>query len=310
MACPSCGGNSRQLIAPGFFRCTSRVMTRSSGPGLSDPRLGPSVIETARECGAEYQEGVQTTGLECSCGTFAVGRCTECSQPKCGAHSGLYRGGKRLCGTCWRKADEAQATIAKEQAAEAEKRRLEKREAWRQRVLSDLAGTEPVERLLRVVGRFCERDSGRGQANAAIEELLGSPTWTLAQVKEWFCRHVTGSPLDEIKTVKKTFFGGEKYPKVAAWTFREASNTKYRFYDIDLFLDIAIADDGRVFYHSNKSKCWWPLEARGDDHLNFSHYGLLLVFEASGLQPVEAPPVGVISSADGNDGTRRLPRNA
>ncbi len=57
MTCPSCGGNSRTPIAPGFFRCTSLVTTRTGGPGLTNPRLGPPVIDATMECGQDYQEG-------------------------------------------------------------------------------------------------------------------------------------------------------------------------------------------------------------------------------------------------------------
>ena len=33
----------------------------------------------------------------CACGTFAIGRCVECSKPVCGQHSSMTRG-RRLCG--------------------------------------------------------------------------------------------------------------------------------------------------------------------------------------------------------------------
>jgi hypothetical protein len=102
-----CSGTNRLQLAPGFYRCTSTVIDRTGGPGLTNPRLGPPVIDTARECGFEYQEGGAGVTEYCGCGTLIVGRCAECSKPVCGVHSGMHAGKRRLCGSCWRAADEA-----------------------------------------------------------------------------------------------------------------------------------------------------------------------------------------------------------
>jgi hypothetical protein len=302
MACPSCGGNSRLLIAPGFYHCTSRIVTRSGGPGLTDLSLGPPVIETVSECGAEYQDGVPATAAACACGTFAIGRCAECSQPVCGTHSGIWGGGKRLCRDCRARASAAQAARKAEEDAEAERQLQEQRQAWRQRVLADLAGSEPIERLVRVVGRFSVPSAYTGyhgdQATTdvvAVDDLLGSHKWTLAQVAEWFCRRASGSPPHEITVVQKTKLGREKSARVAAWTFDNGATTTHQWYGDTNYDNIAIAKDGRIFV-SGSSRARFPLVPPHPGwvgkNVNLSYFGLLLVFKASGLQAVEAPPAG------------------
>ena len=97
MACPKCGGGERVEIAPGYYKCISTITDRSGGPGLTDPRLGPMVIESARVCGSEYQEGdSSTTNVMCWCRTFAVGQCVQCNRPVCGLHSTMAEKG-RIC---------------------------------------------------------------------------------------------------------------------------------------------------------------------------------------------------------------------
>lgn len=97
MPCPSCGGESRSPIAPGYWRCTSLVREDAPGPGLINPALGPPAFQTTRECGNEYVEVVGTPGLTCPCGTFAIGLCQQCSLPVCGIHSAILDD-SRLCG--------------------------------------------------------------------------------------------------------------------------------------------------------------------------------------------------------------------
>ena len=50
-------------------------------------------------CGHEYHEAAPLAveaGLACDCGTFAIGRCAECSRAICGTHSKVVDG-RRLC---------------------------------------------------------------------------------------------------------------------------------------------------------------------------------------------------------------------
>lgn len=49
-------------------------------------------------CETEYQEGAVSGAQICSCGTFAIGLCVECSRPVCGQHSAMLEE-RRLCGT-------------------------------------------------------------------------------------------------------------------------------------------------------------------------------------------------------------------
>lgn len=91
------------MITPNYFRCESTKVIGVTSRG--EP--------AAARCGFEYHEG-RGTGELCSCGMFAVGRCTTCARPMCGDHR--YRSGNSStwrCGPCLaeererrRKADE------------------------------------------------------------------------------------------------------------------------------------------------------------------------------------------------------------
>jgi hypothetical protein len=116
MSCPSCGGEERRALAPGLWLCISQVPVTSGGPGLTDPRLGPPVIQTMIECGYEYQEGrAEAPASSCACGTFAIGRCQSCDQPVCGRHGVLVLDRLR-CAAC-RRQDEDEAQRYAQQAA-------------------------------------------------------------------------------------------------------------------------------------------------------------------------------------------------
>jgi hypothetical protein len=101
MACPACGGVERQLLAPGFWRCTSSIRVENTTwvpDGLGGRR--PLVEASLRVCGHEYQETdavAVAAGLPvCACHTFAIGVCAKCGVAVCGAHSRLA-GGSRRC---------------------------------------------------------------------------------------------------------------------------------------------------------------------------------------------------------------------
>lgn len=89
MSCPSCGGTDREPIAPGWWRCTSRVTIAAPGPGLGAPptgQFGPEHLEATAVCGRQYAErtGNEDHGPLCDCGTFAIGICKECGRDVCG----------------------------------------------------------------------------------------------------------------------------------------------------------------------------------------------------------------------------------
>lgn len=99
--CPSCGGASREAIAPGFWRCTS-IRTMDTVTHVPDPQLPlgamrPLYGQTDVMCSHEYHEGpVPSITPACACGIFAIGLCRVCDVAACGYHSGL-EGGRFLC---------------------------------------------------------------------------------------------------------------------------------------------------------------------------------------------------------------------
>src|ERR1044072_7788989 len=213
MPCPNCGGHDREPIGPGFWRCTSiRVVTREpGGPGLPDPRLGPGVLYVQDEvvCRTEYQEGGQ--GLLCACQTFAIGRCAECGDPVCGIHSGVLQD-VRLC----RVHLAAEREKLDHARHDEERRELAEREdawcAWEDRVVSDLAGTPPVERIIRFlrvlpiaeledqIRRPAPRRPGLGKAVRDLlpdlwsGDLLAAPPWDHDEVHAWLEATIPPTP--------------------------------------------------------------------------------------------------------------------
>jgi hypothetical protein len=98
MACPACGGSSREEIAPGYWRCTTPVTTITPGPGVRGmPWTGPAESSHSDVCGTAYHEGPAAAGAPvCACGTFAIGICVDCSKPRCG-NCGAYLDGRFEC---------------------------------------------------------------------------------------------------------------------------------------------------------------------------------------------------------------------
>lgn len=109
MACPACGGTERQLLAPGYYRCTSvvTIVVPGFGPG------GRPVAEPhARVCDTTYQEGFG--GVPCAeHSLYSIGVCRECkAEPICGDCAG------RTCLRCRRKQEKETADAAAARAAE------------------------------------------------------------------------------------------------------------------------------------------------------------------------------------------------
>jgi hypothetical protein len=147
VGCPVCGGSEREQLAPGLWRCTSQrtVITEHGGPGLTNPAAGPGVIrrEHVVPCGTEYQEGggPGIVGVECRCGTFAIGRCSECREPVCGIHSTLIED-RRVCS----EHAEQKRRIAAEATAAAERTRAEaEAREQRERMAALEAVQDPAE---------------------------------------------------------------------------------------------------------------------------------------------------------------------
>jgi hypothetical protein len=298
MTCPSCGGNSRTPIAPGFYRCTSLVTTRTGGPGLTNSRIGPPVIDTTTECGQEYQEG-QSSGaaLTCNCGTFAIGLCAEDGKPICGTHSALFHG-RRLCSDCWHAADRRRADIEAEEGEAAERSHLEARAAWKNRVLAALAGVDDKERFVRVVaGLTYDGGSGQGSTDwGSVNELLGAhPSYTLRDIANWFLSRSGGVPTSNISIEHKTLFGGFKSRQHPAWVFNQGSTSMSQFKDAPAtHSDIAITPAGHI-YISGPMGGWWAVEELPSPGwvigtIGFSGHALHRMANMLTLNKIEPPP--------------------
>ena len=98
MACPTCGGDQRRTIAPGYFECLSERFVP-----VNEPRIDGLISPTDRVtvCGTRYQEGVGQSVDKCFCRTNAIGECFRCGVAVCGDHSDLLEG-RRLCKSCRR----------------------------------------------------------------------------------------------------------------------------------------------------------------------------------------------------------------
>jgi hypothetical protein len=85
--CPRCGGSSRILLAPGFFRCTSEIFEEQPTGAHPSGAFGPTFRVISYVCGFEYQEGTGQAGqsLCAEHALFAVGVCSRCrTAPVCG----------------------------------------------------------------------------------------------------------------------------------------------------------------------------------------------------------------------------------
>lgn len=153
MSCPTCSGTTRSPIAPGYWQCQSLREVRHQGPGFHDITKGPPVVIEHLPCGTRYHDGPPAdSAAECSCGTFAIGRCAECRQPVCGLHSG-YDDGQLLCLTHLEERRTRAAALLAAAAADrmaAERNRRTREEAsGSARVLTRIAHyDDPHERLL------------------------------------------------------------------------------------------------------------------------------------------------------------------
>lgn len=105
ITCPQCGGEDLKLISPGFYECESFD---------SDAYICHHRFHAARPT----MSGEQTL---CSCGTFAIGICTECGQSVCGDHSRVVDS-VRLCD---RHAGAVQDDLLKREHEEATQRQRE-----------------------------------------------------------------------------------------------------------------------------------------------------------------------------------------
>lgn len=304
MACPVCGGADRDPIAPGYWRCTSLrlIVTEVGGPGLTNPLAGPPVIrqEQLVECGAEYQEGGAVSVEECSCGTFAIGRCGECRQPVCGSHSGLWEG-RRLCEPHLRAAHAA----AQKQQAEAQARgvadaiaaSVRSWDGWLAAARATLAQTpDPVERTVRVVAALSGSWPGRLPEDRQLlltlllpEQLAGLEPdvrwwWDHDAVQAWFLQAVKVPPV-KLKVVsgRRTLLGGTKREQTRApgWEFPNGSTVGHGEGHMRWWLSVSVLADGRRLLGAN---------ADAGSRTGFNETALTLMAERAQLELLPAFP--------------------
>lgn len=308
MACPMCGRMERTPIAPGFFRCTSKVEVRNAGPGLSDPAAGPPVTVALIECGTEYQEGTGTGPPSCVCGTFAIGRCFLCVNPVCGEHSKLSSG-RRLCSSCLAvEAEKDKAAAAAAAAAHGEERRL-RRDRWLDSERRNLESAGAAERIVRVVGGLTVDSFGPpGQTDwPAVTDLLGdvgtadAPEWDLHAIVSWFCANAPGGPPNTIRRERKTVFGSWKSYLTPSWTFPGSSTLSFSFADSSTlnWCDLAVLSDGAVLTSGVPvslyvGRSWVPVvggRVQGTGQkINLSGHGLREVGRLLHVKFVTVPP--------------------
>lgn len=299
MACPSCGGSDRDLIAPGFYRCASMVEVRTGGPGLTDPTKGPQVLVSYVVCSHQYQEG-SATGLACTCGTFAIGRCAVCGSPVCGDHSRLSER-QRLCTRCWNAADAERQRQEHERSQVTQQAYQAERDAWHAETLKALASADPMERLVRVVARVTHSGDGARPGDTdwgTAEALLGplgtpqQPSWRMQEVVAWFLSRVQGPPPGTIRMERKTLLGGFKSYQAPAWVLHQGLTGTYIFKDApERACDVAILPTGKALLGG--ASAWCEVDPRPGwlrGECNISGYGLRRMAELLSLPGVSPPP--------------------
>jgi hypothetical protein len=182
----------------------------------------------------------QSTSEVCSCGTFAIGRCYECSVAVCGLHSALWTDQRRLCSADWRARDaEAkqaiEARFAKERALQAAARGI-----WDTEVRELLAKEVPAARVCRVM-RAATQPDDLGQQPYVRADLVirllpelfraqqryepERPPWSDDEIALWFAKASRTSPGALIGAEYKTILGGYKRRRFEGWIFYAGSTS-------------------------------------------------------------------------------------
>ena len=183
MSCPSCGGSRRKAIAPGWWQCSSEVISESPGPGRGAPQtgeFGPDALISASRCGNVYAEASAPKELpavpSCSCGTFAIGICVKCGEPVCGICSGVYSGNREHHLHVEERARaKAQTAAALEKAREDEERsRREHREEELKAVQARVASIGKALGRSRAGGSIRVYDQFRKEGKWRVWPLLQS----------------------------------------------------------------------------------------------------------------------------------------
>jgi hypothetical protein len=133
-------------------------------------------------CNATYQEGAQSGGPMCACGTFAIGVCQECGEPRCGSCSVMAEG-RRVCVThVVERRDRALAEQERRRSAEeaAERDRRSSHEAERHDAIRS------IEAL--VVAMHAAGSPGSVKMRRFGERRLGRPLrgWWIGSASVWY----------------------------------------------------------------------------------------------------------------------------
>ncbi len=185
----------------------------------------PTLVPSQRTCGVRYQEGRGGPAVAiCTCGTFAIGRCTECGAPVCGLPDcSRMRAQKRVC---TRHVIEAAKAAA--EAAEAAQR------------LSDARAAEEARRQAIIDNTPLELSS-----EEAFDILFVS-------------RHVT---VQEVNSARQTLTGTDPadFTLLALERLRQAEEPS----ELRLWAGSTRSSVGRAIAHLRTVKVWWFSEYVG-----------------------------------------------
>ncbi len=255
-ACPRCGGVANRLLAPGFYECTSSVLTDVVPP---NQYANPSAIPLTRTCGHHFQVGTgQPAAAQCSCGMFAVGTCHQCGEPRCGQHGSLAGGVKFLCNSHIQNANHRRNL--KEYQRDAERKRQAEqvaREAEEQRRQMVAAQQKALPELP------AEGGASAAQLSAGLAELVPDRARSFV---------VERRSLGRSRRVR-----GWAFPLETRKPNFETRHTYYRH------RGVIVTNDGRAFIVQTESpsRTWTP-----GDHTHGPPHS-----ETSGLSPADTAAI-------------------
>jgi hypothetical protein len=169
VACPTCGGESREPIAPGYWKCTGLIAHRVATGLHPSGVFGPPFVDEFAPCNNRYQEGAPVTTPLCEHSTYSIGVCARCGEPVCGDRicSRIYND-KRHCVHCIA-AIETEAQEARVRKADAQRARDDAaRSEWLAKQRERFAGQPlPVTSVDAVAILFFEEAATEENALAA-----------------------------------------------------------------------------------------------------------------------------------------------
>lgn len=211
--------------------------------------------------------------LVCSCGTFAIGLCTECRQAVCDDHSALW-GNRRLCSQHYSAAAALEAKRREEAHArsiqETLKHRIQAWTSWLEAAERAVAESHnQIERIVRVVAALGTAEGPPSKTEDRPDELLPlmllpemrdrrlrGAWWDHDAIQEWFLKAVKVPP-EPLTAVhfRKTLFGGTKRITTdgQGWRFPggSTSTSGERGTPTYFVLEVSVLTDGRRLLGAN-----------------------------------------------------------